>query len=641
MDTRTPSAGKADSTGVAALLHATDAHGRVDPLAYEAQRLILRNQTLGGIDAGRMVEDMVASPAFRDRDGEPQFKPLIDAIGVRLSEHEKGRFNDALDAANVTDGRMERLGEQATDLARRMAAELHGRISDGMADAQRRMHDLAADTDHGQAQRAAAIAASQAIGKVQFGYGASGGAATHAVDTAEDLVALAAATKRFATDAHYRDLVVGTAKMYAAEVAEDPRKPLDDARAWAREAIDRWQAGLDQASREGREAEYLGSDAGKVGIEVVATLVPAAKLGRLAHAFDRFTPDNAHVVTGLLDDVGQARAKGGLAAEGSDLALRGAMGMARERGQLLPLVEAGRATGNLDAMLRIGEFKPDELAFLQKHDPAIFAGKVPFDEALAASTRGIDPVALSATAAGRKQLGDIGEAIMTRDLVKAGYTDIVSLQNKSGHGIDLIGRNPAGELEFFEVKTSARGMAREQYGNPDQFIERRLTLAIAGVGQWAHHRVPEGMRALAERLRDEIAEQGGQVNAKWVRLNLSREPGSPDLRIDKAVDVWQAPSLGARGAFIDESRPRLPSDNGLLGDAYLDRAHAAALAGDSKALDQIAREFTQSAEGQRMIQQGNELFAQQQLELQQQAEHRSRQEEPPPVRTLVPLPPTA
>lgn len=632
---------RSSSADIAALLHATDENGRVDPLAYEAQRLVLHNRTLSGIEAERLVEDMVTSPAFRDDDGKPEFKPLIDAIGARLSEHEKDRFRDALDAANVTDGRMERLGEQAAELAQSIGGEVDRHISDGMADAQRRMQEVAQDSERSPLERGAASTASQVIGKTQFSYGAGKGAVTHAIDTVEDYAALASAAKRIVTDEGFRDLVIGSAKMYAAEVREDWSKPYDDARKLLNEGLETWESGLRSAYAERKEGEYLGRTSGVVGVEIVAMAVPAGKLGKVAKALDKVTPDNTRVLTEHLDDLGRARAAGGLAAEGSAEALRGTMSMARDKGQLLPLVEAGRATGNLDAMLQIGEFKPDELGWLLKHDPSIFNGKVPFDEALAASTKGIDPVALSATAAGRKQLGDIGEAIMTRDLVKDGYTNIVSVQNKSGHGIDLVGRNPAGELEFFEIKTSARGMAREQYGNPDEFITERLRLAIREKGQWAEHRVPEGMRDLAEQLRNEINDQGGQINAKWVRLNLSRDPGSPDLKIDKNVEIWQTPASRARGAMLDESQPKLPPGERSLGDPYLDRAYAAALAGDSKALDRIGLEFTQSPEGQQMIQQGNELYAQQQLEQQQQQERQSRQQDEALVRTLISQPPMA
>lgn len=59
---------------------------------------------------------------------------------------------------------------------------------------------------------------------------------------------------------------------------------------------------------------------------------------------------------------------------------------------------------------------------------------------------------------------------------------------------------------------------------------------------------------------------------------------------------------------------------GPFDDPYLDRAFTALMAGDSNRLDQIATEFTHSVEGQRMVQQGNELYAQQLLQDQQMQE---------------------
>ncbi|MFA0925142.1 hypothetical protein ACDH50_19445, partial [Xanthomonas fragariae] len=399
---------RADSNDVAALLYATDEHGRVDPLAYESQRLILRNQTLGGIDAERLVEDMVTSPAFKDRDGKPQFKPLIDAVGACLSEHEKDRFDDALDTANITDSRVERLGEQAGEFTQKATGWVDKQISDGLATAQRRMQEVSADVDRSSLERAAAGSAGHVVGSTQFHYGMSKGAATHAINTLGEFVDLGKAAHRFATNENYRDLLIGTAKMYAAEVAEDPSKPLTDAQKWARKELTEWETGFNKARAEGKEAEYLGGNAGAVGIEVAATLVPVAKLGKfgkVAKALDELTPDNAHIVAEHLDDVGRAMSKGGNVAEHGAQALRGSMGVARDEGQLLRLVEAGRATGNLDAMLKVGGFTPKELGQLVKMDKTIFDGKTSFDDALNATLKGIDPKAL-----GRRELGDIGEA---------------------------------------------------------------------------------------------------------------------------------------------------------------------------------------------------------------------------------------
>ncbi|WP_045739399.1 DUF6792 domain-containing protein [Xanthomonas sp. MUS 060] len=63
---------------------------------------------------------------------------------------------------------------------------------------------------------------------------------------------------------------------------------------------------------------------------------------------------------------------------------------------------------------------------------------------------------------------------------------------------------------------------------------------------------------------------------------------------------------------------------GPFNDPYLDRMYAALQAGDNDALDRIAVEFSQSPEGQRMIQLGDELYAQQQQLEQQMARSQQR-----------------
>ncbi len=95
---------------LAALAAATDANGRVDPIRLEAQRLILSRQQIDGIDAGAIVRDVTASPAFA-QGGPESAKPLLDAIRTSLSPIERVRLNEAIDRANVWDGSLERAGE--------------------------------------------------------------------------------------------------------------------------------------------------------------------------------------------------------------------------------------------------------------------------------------------------------------------------------------------------------------------------------------------------------------------------------------------------------------------------------------------------------------------------------------------------
>ena len=52
------------TTEAAALVAATDRNGNVDPIVYEAQRLILENQRMGTIDATALVRNLERSPGF-------------------------------------------------------------------------------------------------------------------------------------------------------------------------------------------------------------------------------------------------------------------------------------------------------------------------------------------------------------------------------------------------------------------------------------------------------------------------------------------------------------------------------------------------------------------------------------------------
>lgn len=83
-----------------------------------------------------------------------------------------------------------------------------------------------------------------------------------------------------------------------------------------------------------------------------------------------------------------------------------------------------------------------------------------------------------------------------------------------------------------------------------------------------------------------------------------------------------APPAAALRAGVDHNGPA------PFSDPYLNRAHAALMAGDSDELDRVAIAFSQSPEGQRMAQLGDQLLAQQQaLEQQQLLEQQWQQEQ--------------
>ncbi|MGX0954868.1 hypothetical protein AB7M18_000996 [Pseudomonas viridiflava] len=556
----------ASTTEIAALLSATDAQGRVDPMAYKAQRLILPHQGLGSVDAAALVHALPASPGFATFDRNAFFS----AIDQRLeTPQERQRFADALDQANLSDSWLERLGErafeaggQAYDVTRNTASRAGAQVSDGLATAQRTARHTAADPGASPALRAAASVGSNVIGEAQQGYGFVTGGATHALSTLSDTVDLARMGVHLASDPNYRDVVVGMVRIYAAEVAADPHKPIDQVRSAATQAWQHWEQGLAQAQRHGREREYIGSAAGAAGVEILATLVPASKVSKLGkaeqimediapraaaearegladaaraeragarahdgaeHAPERHAglPGRARAYAEGLEEVGQAARRGGEAGEGAQQMLFGLVGQAHQDGHLDDLVRAARATDNVEGLLRSGQLEPHELTAILKRTPGVFDGRIDFPTALDQSTQGVDLTRLTT-----RQLGDIGEAIQTHDLVKQGYSDIVPIKNHSGYSIDLVGRNPDGDLEFFESKTSAKWLER----------------AIGAQGHWDPKNTILGLKAIAQDNSREIGPEAENINATWVRLNLSRSPDAPHLQIERKIDPWVKPA---------------------------------------------------------------------------------------------------
>lgn len=572
----------ASTTEIAALLSATDAQGRVDPMAYEAQRLILQHQGLGSVDAAALVHALPASPGFATFDRNAFFS----AIDQRLeTPQERQRFADALDQANLSDGWLERLGEQAAevggqayDSTRTAVRWADTQVSDGLAAAQRSTRDTAAAPGVLPGLRAEAQAGNNLVGNVQQGYGFVTGGAGHAVSTLGDTVDLVRMGTRLVTDPNYRDVVVGMVRIYAAEVVADPHKPIDQARSAATQALQHWEQGLAQAQREGREHEYIGSAAGAAGVEILATLVPASKvskLGKAAQIMEDIAPGplprpakawpmprvpNALVrapTTALSMRPSAMRAcPAALAptprgwrksARPPGVVVRPAKGRSRccagwsarpARTATWTIWSAPRAPPTTSkASLRSGQLAPRELTAILKRTPGVFDGRIDFPTALDHSTQGVDLTRLTT-----RQLGDIGEAIQTHDLVKQGYSDIVAIKNRSGHGIDLVGRNPGGELEFFEIKTSAKGMAPAQHGDPEQFVAKRLERAIDAQGHWDPKNTIPGLKSIAQDISREIGPEAENINATWVRLNLSRSPDAPHLQIERKIDPWVKPA---------------------------------------------------------------------------------------------------
>ncbi len=111
--------------------------------------------------------------------------------------------------------------------------------------------------------------------------------------------------------------------------------------------------------------------------------------------------------------------------------------------------------------------------------------------------------------------GRCGEWLAKMDMAQDGFDEIVAVQNNSGHGVDLIGRNSAtGEVKVWEVKTTdgvkTTDLSKTQktMGGKD-FTNDRLDRAATGKGNYG--KVPEAMKN-AEKAKDWIEDANGKVS---------------------------------------------------------------------------------------------------------------------------------
>lgn len=202
-------------------------------------------------------------------------------------------------------------------------------------------------------------------------------------------------------------------------------------------------------------------------------------------------------------------------------------------------------------------------------------------------------------------VGDEIEARGERDL-------LVQTSAKTAADMMIAGEISRSDLpEMLETNWNA-GMPRE--------MKAEVAL-LAGKMVADHHldplrEIPDALRQLPEDLQQMLEQQLDQQRRNlWDRgkekLDDLLNPLLPGIPRVSA----QEPSANGPG---QQMGPVKGSADTPFGDIHVNRAYAALLAGDSQELDQVAIAFSQSPEGQRMAQLGDQLLAQQQLlELQQ------------------------
>ena len=564
---------RTDTRDIAALLSATDNQGHVDPVMFEAQRLILHHQRAGSLDSDGLMRAVHQSPLY----DSPDHDRLIHTIDENLdTPQDRQHFGQSMEKSYWLNQAGHELGQAYGAVKHRLAEAEHEK-GERMAVAQQWSQQVQGDPQRSAFVHGVAVGASAMVGIEQFHDGLVKGASADAASAVTGVADLGKMAYRLSTDENYRDALVRVASAYASEVGNDPAKPAKDLYHGGREALENWQAGLAKAKAEGRQYEYAGHAGGTAGMEVLLAAVPASKAGKfgeVARILDHAPIRSTEQVAEMLAKARVLEREGGDAARGAEEVIRATVRDARAHGDLSMVLEAAKRTDTVNGLLRSGALEPKELGEIAKLDYSVFKSAtststrdgVTFAQAMQTSTHGSDLARL-----GSKQLGDVGEALHTYDMVGEGYTDIIAIKNRSGHGIDFVGRNPHGALEFHEVKTSAVGRAAEQSGDPKEFVADRLRKAIAARGHWDPRNTLPDLNQTALRLRDEVEKAGGQIDAKWVQLNLSHTPGSPKLNVEKTIEQWTARPLNKtaqRDAFdpaisptIAGARPReIPGD---------------------------------------------------------------------------------
>lgn len=582
---------------LAALAAATDANGNVDLTRFEAQRLILQHQSIDGTNADAVVREIAASPAFSRPDGKEQARSLLDAVRENLPTDQRARFDAAIDSSNHWDGFFERkyeyaekLGGDLWDYAKGKVNWADEQVSEQLAQYREWAQRATSNPENSYLQRAAAKMAAEGIGKAQENYGALKGASSHALTMVGETVDLAKLGYRFASDTDFRNTIIGAAAVYASEVQRDPSKPIDDISNAARNAWNEWEKGLEQAQQQGKEREYLGSAQGAVGVELLAAVVPVSKLGKFAKVAKAVDVDLAEgaelggaatrkagseaseALAELTRSAVDAKKAGGFGADGADLMFQGLAGVRRSQGELRTLVSEMKTAGTMDGLLSSGALRPQELGYLARTDLDVFKGNVSFDQAVTAYVGKRSLSDLST-----REIGDIGEAMLANDLAQNGYRDLVPIQNKSGHGNDMVGTNPrTGRIEVFEAKASVHGQAKQQTGDPEQLITARLNKAYDAEGHWAPHNMWEEQAASTARriLLNNVDQTTGRldIDTNWARVNITKDADGV-IRGTPEIEPWRAPQQQVPAIPQRASVPDSQASNFVLPASFHSPAH--------------------------------------------------------------------
>ncbi len=136
-----------------------------------------------------------------------------------------------------------------------------------------------------------------------------------------------------------------------------------------------------------------------------------------------------------------------------------------------------------------------------------------------------------------KRKGEIGEAKVIEDLKAQGYTDVVQVQNNSGHGVDIIARNPiTNEVKCIEAKTNSSPLSEAQNLGGKKFVQDRLDRAVSGKGHYKIPPNPPEVKTNAQKAKDWI-QDANKVDYEVHRIKVDNVTGQTGTT---TVTKWDA-----------------------------------------------------------------------------------------------------
>lgn len=158
---------------------------------------------------------------------------------------------------------------------------------------------------------------------------------------------------------------------------------------------------------------------------------------------------------------------------------------------------------------------------------------------------------------GNSVVGGIGEQVVVDRLVAEGYTEVLQIQNNSGHGVDVIARNPTnGHVKCIEVKANSSQLSEAQKLGGEWYVQDRLNRAATGARGYGVPPNPPELPGNARQAQGWI-EDAPQVDYEVHRVPVDRTAGTAGT---PEVSPWDPPPPANQAPAADGGEIATPDE---------------------------------------------------------------------------------